>query len=58
MRYWTNYKVYWGVKATSRGEGSYGVFKKDLNNSLGDIKEVVDKFQLLLSRIVNEVLIK
>ncbi len=34
------------------------MFKKDLNNFLGDIKEVVDKFQLLLSRTANEVLTK
>ncbi len=44
MRYCTDYKVYWGVRAISRGEDNYEILKKDLANFLGDIKKVIDKF--------------
>jgi len=58
VRYWIDRKIHWGTRVISRCETGHGALKRDLNNSSGDIKEVINKFQLLLSRIFNEALTK
>jgi hypothetical protein len=44
-----------GIQATSRGEGQHGILKNELGTSRGDIKDVVDKFRLLLRRTNSEI---
>ena len=55
IRYQTNRTLHFGTRAISRGEVDYGILKNDLGNSRGDLKEVVDKFYLLLSRIYDSI---
>ncbi len=55
IRYWTNYIFYFKTRAISRGEVGYEILKNDLENSRGDLKEVVDKFHFLLNRIYNSI---
>ncbi len=50
MKCWTDYILYFGIRITSRGEVGYRILKNELGNSRGDLKEVMDKFHLLLKR--------
>ena len=55
VRYWTDRIFHFGIRAISRGEVGHGILKHDLGNSRGDLKEVVDKFHLLLSRTYDSI---
>jgi len=50
VRCWTDHTFYFGIKVISRGEVGYKILKNKLGNSRGDLKEIVDKFYLLLKR--------
>ena len=58
VKCWTDRHYNWGIQATSRGEGQHGILKNELGSlgtSRGDIKDVVDKFRLLLRRTNSEI---
>ena len=55
VKCWTDRHYNWGIQATSRGEGQHGILKNELGTSRGDIKDVVDKFRLLLRRTNSEI---
>ncbi len=55
VRCWIDHTLHFGTRATSRGEVGHGILKNELGNSRGDLKEVVDKFYLLLKRIYENI---
>ncbi len=50
MRCWIDHTLHFRIRATSRGEVGHGILKNELGNSRSDLKEVEDKFHLLLKR--------
>ena len=55
VRYWIDHTLHFGIRVISRGEVGHGILKNELGNSRGDLKEVVDKFYLLLKRIYENI---
>src|SRR6266536_718302 len=55
IKCWTDHTFHFGTRATSRGEVNHEILKNKLGNSRGDLKEIVDKFYLLLKRIYENI---
>jgi hypothetical protein len=55
VKCWTDREHNWGIQGTSRGGGPHGLLKNELRASRGDIKDVVDKFQVILRRTNGEI---
>jgi hypothetical protein len=56
VKAWVNKHMYWDNQATSRGEGLHNTMKISLASSLGDLKDVMDKYLLLLRRQYREIM--
>ncbi len=55
IKYWIDRTLHFGIRVISRGEVGHEILKNDLGNSRGDLKEVVNKFYLLLNRTYDSI---
>jgi hypothetical protein len=55
VKAWVNAYMHWDNQATSRGESLYGMLKNGLTTSQGDLKDVMDKYLLILRRQYREI---
>jgi MULE transposase domain len=56
VKAWVNRHMHWDNQATSRGEGLHNTLKIGLVSSLGDLKDVMDKYLLILRRQYREIM--
>ncbi len=55
VKCWTDHTLHFGTKIISRGEVGHKILKNNLRNSRGDLKEIINKFYLLLNRIYDSI---
>jgi hypothetical protein len=56
VKCWADREYNWGIQGMRRGGGQYGFLKNELGVSRGDIKDVVDKFRVMLRRTNDKIL--